>query len=273
MKKLTTLLLSAGLLFSMTACSGSKIDDKALTLLETGMNNMENMESASYHASMDLSIPDSKATIAFKGGYLEKDGKLNFSLLMDVKEDDAKAEEMINVYFKDHAAYVNLMDLNKMKIDMSQLLDQMAPSTTTKEKSEGFKKEDIKPFLEKASLDGDTIKMTLNKDKLDAAMEEEIKKKSEEYGYDMTMKVKSATANVTVKNDFIEDAVIDLIMTVSADVDGEKSSIDMDMKLNIGFTDINKNKEIDFPDFKGYEETDIMSLIYGLSSAAGELEG
>ena len=47
MKKLTTLLLSAGLLFSMAACSSSKIDDDALTLLETGMNHFEKMESAS----------------------------------------------------------------------------------------------------------------------------------------------------------------------------------------------------------------------------------
>ena len=80
MKKLTTLLLSAGLLFSMAACSSSKIDDDALTLLETGMNHFEKMESASYNASMDVKIPDSNASIAFKGGYLEKDNKLNFSL-------------------------------------------------------------------------------------------------------------------------------------------------------------------------------------------------
>ena len=47
----------------------------------------------------------------------------------------------------------------------------------------------------------------------------------------------------------------------------------MNIKLNISFSDINQNKEINFPDFKGYEETDIMSLIYGMSSAAGGLEG
>ena len=56
MKKLTTLLLSAGLLFSMAACSSSKIDDDALTLLETGMNHFEKMESASYNASMDVIV-------------------------------------------------------------------------------------------------------------------------------------------------------------------------------------------------------------------------
>ncbi|MCH4286959.1 MULTISPECIES: hypothetical protein [Bacillota] len=273
MKKLTTLLLSAGLLFSMAACSSSKIDDDALTLLETGMNHFEKMESASYNASMDVKIPDSNASIAFKGGYLEKDNKLNFSLLMDVKEDGEKAEELINVYYKDDTAYINLMDLNKMKIDVSDLLDQAKQSEPAETKSEGFKKEDIKPFLDKASLDGNKVKLVLNKEKLDAAMADEIKKQSEAAGYDMTMNIKSATAEVTVKDDFIEDAVIDFVMTVSADVDGKKESIDMNIKLNISFSDINQNKEINFPDFKGYEETDIMSLIYGMSSAAGGLEG
>ena len=256
MKKLTTLLLSAGLLFSMAACSSSKIDDDALTLLETGMNHFEKMESASYNASMDVKIPDSNASIAFKGGYLEKDNKLNFSLLMDVKEDGEKAEELINVYYKD-----------------DDLLDQAKQSEPAETKSEGFKKEDIKPFLDKASLDGNKVKLVLNKEKLDAAMADEIKKQSEAAGYDMTMNIKSATAEVTVKDDFIEDAVIDFVMTVSADVDGKKESIDMNIKLNISFSDINQNKEINFPDFKGYEETDIMSLIYGMSSAAGGLEG
>ena len=104
-------------------------------------------------------------------------------------------------------------------------------------------------------------------------MADEIKKQSEAAGYDMTMNIKSATAEVTVKDDFIEDAVIDFVMTVSADVDGKKESIDMNIKLKISFSDINQNKEINFPDFKGYEETDIMSLIYGMSSAAGGLEG
>ena len=33
MKKLTALLLSVGVLFSMSACSGSKVDDKALDAL------------------------------------------------------------------------------------------------------------------------------------------------------------------------------------------------------------------------------------------------
>ena len=273
MKKLTTLLLSAGLLFLMTACSSNKVDDDALTLLETGMNHFEKMESASYNASMDVKLPDSNASISFKGGYLEKDKKLNFSLLMDVKEDGEKAEELINVYYKDDTAYINLMDLNKMKIDLSELLKQVEQSEPTDTKSEGFKKEDIKPFLDKAVLDGNKVQLVLNKDKLDAAIAEEIKKQSEAAGYDMTMNVKSATAEITVKDDFIEDAVIDLVMSVSADVEGEKKSIDMNLKLNLSFSDINQNKEIDFPDFKGYEETDIMSLIYGMSNAAGELEG
>lgn len=273
MKKLTTLLLSAGLLFSMAACSSNKINDDALTLLETGMNHFDKMESASYKASMDVKIPDSNASIAFKGGYLEKDNKLNFSLLMDVKEDEEKVEELVNVYYKDDTAYINLMDLNKMKIDMSKLIDQAKKSESKEKKSEGFKKEDIKPFLDKASLDGNKVKLVLNKDKMDAAIAEEVKKQSEAAGYDMTMKVKTATAEITVKDDFIEDAVIDLVMNVSADVDNEKKSIDMNLKLNISFSDINQNKEIEFPDFKGYEETDIMSLIYGMSSAAGGLEG
>ena len=43
MKKLTALLLSVGVLFSMSACSGSKVDDKALDALETAIQNVPEM--------------------------------------------------------------------------------------------------------------------------------------------------------------------------------------------------------------------------------------
>lgn len=48
MKKLTALLLSVGVLFSMSACSGSKVDDKALDALETAIQNVTEMKSADY---------------------------------------------------------------------------------------------------------------------------------------------------------------------------------------------------------------------------------
>ena len=55
MKKLTALLLSVGVLFSMSACSGSKVDDKALDALETAIQNVTEMKSADYDIQMEVS--------------------------------------------------------------------------------------------------------------------------------------------------------------------------------------------------------------------------
>ena len=69
MKKLLTLICSAGLLFSMAACSGSKVQDKALDALETSLNKIVEMKTATYSMGMDAKSGDETATLKISGGY------------------------------------------------------------------------------------------------------------------------------------------------------------------------------------------------------------
>ena len=56
MKKLAALVLSFGMLFSMAACSGSKVSDDALDKLESSVKKFSEVKNANYSADMDMTV-------------------------------------------------------------------------------------------------------------------------------------------------------------------------------------------------------------------------
>lgn len=61
MKKLAALVLSFGMLFSMAACSGSKVSDDALDKLESSVKKFSEVKNANYSADMDMTVDKENA--------------------------------------------------------------------------------------------------------------------------------------------------------------------------------------------------------------------
>lgn len=271
MKKLSALLLSAGLLFSITGCSSSKIDDDALTTLENGMNQMSNMESASYDADMNLSMIGETMNIGIHGGYLEKDSKLNLSMIFDAKDGEEDLGTMVEIYYTNDHLYLQYLR-EKMDIDMTEIIAMFSEdeTDTTDKETNGFKKDDIKPYLTSASLDGDKITLEFNNKKLQDAMKQTIQEAGQKQGYDLELEVKKATAIVKLEDGFIVDAAFDMDTTLSMDMGNDQNTTtDLKVVLSIAFDDINANQDLAFPDFKDYVKTEFFDMIYGLSKGTG----
>lgn len=267
MKKLSTWLFSAGLLFSMTACSSSKIDEDALTALENGMNQMSNMESASYDADMDMTVMGETMNLGLQGGYLEKDNKLKFSMILDAAEGKEHLGNMFEIYYKDDQLYVQFLG-DKMKVDLTEFIDMIneGSNDAKNQDSEKFKKEDIKPYLTLAEMKDDKITLEFEHQKLQDAMKDTIKQAGEQQGYDLEMKVNKAAAVVKLKDETIVDAAFDMDTTIIMDMgSNQKTTTDTKIVLSVAFDDINANKDLVFPDFSEYMETDLFDLLYNLS--------
>ena len=70
MKKLAALVLSFGMLFSMAACSGSKVSDDALDKLESSVKKFSEVKNANYSADMDMTVDKENAKIKLYGGFI-----------------------------------------------------------------------------------------------------------------------------------------------------------------------------------------------------------
>jgi len=69
-EKLSTLLLSFGMLFSMTACSGSKVSDEALHKLEVSVKKFSEVQSANHFADMDMKEDKENAKVKLYGSFI-----------------------------------------------------------------------------------------------------------------------------------------------------------------------------------------------------------
>ena len=227
------------------------------------------MESASYDVDMDLDIEDEKVNMGISGGYLEKDGKLNLSVIVDATSEEETMDQLIEVYYKDDHMYLQMLG-DQYQTDLSELLSSMSPADKQESqdtKSTGFKKADIEPYLTKASMDGNKIHLEFDTKKVQEAMTEAIAEAEKNIGYDITAKVKKTTADIEIKDDFIVDATIDFdINMIVKDESNQSGAGDMQLSFHVAFDDINQNKELKFPDFKDYQEVDLFTLIGELSS-------
>lgn len=87
MKKLAALVLSFGMLFSMAACSGSKVSDDALDKLESSVKKFSEVKNANYSADMDMTVDKENAKIKLYGGFISETKKpLQLSMIMDMEE-------------------------------------------------------------------------------------------------------------------------------------------------------------------------------------------
>lgn len=248
MKKLLTLLCSVGLLFSMSACSGNKVDDKALDALETSINKVVEMKSATYSLGMDVKNADETAKITLSGGYLADSANPSFTAVADMESQGQKMDGFMKIYMKDGNLYYDMMGMKG-----KDTADGLKKEETKFEKF-NLKKDEIKPYLKKAELKGDSLVLELDVDKVN-----EIAKKAESSEIASTANVQDSTISkfnltATRQDDFITKAVIDFEGT-QKDVATEKD-VPISGKITLEFNDINKGKALTFPDLSEFKEVE-----------------
>lgn len=251
MKKLLTFVFSIGLLFSMAACSSSKVEDKALDALEASINKIVEMKTASYSLTVDAKVGDENAKIYLHGGYLADTAKPSFTAVMDLESQETKMENFMGIYMKDNIMYINMEMMGmKQKTTMKEAENSgLMPEDIEDIQNFKMDKEEIKPYLKKASLEGNTLTLELDPAKLT----EVVKDKGTTTGLtSSTADVTYSKFNliVTLKDDFMTKAVIDFEGAQKNATTSEDETITG--KMTLEFTDINTGKALEFPDFSDY---------------------
>lgn len=273
MKKLITLCLSLGLLFSMSGCgSSNKIDEDALDTLVAGLNQMEKMESASYKLGMDVEADKEQGSLYLHGGYLQVEGDAQFSIGMDIASGTEKENDVFAVYYKDKELYLNFLG-DKSKTNLSELVDNETKGNadTNAGEAEPIKKEDIKKFIDAASIKGNVVTLKLNKKMLEDSMKESINKSAEKAGGEVTVSIKDAEVIATLENGFIANTEFNLNLVATGNVEGKKGSTPANLKFYLNFSDINSLKELELPDLKEYEDKDLLTMFSELSMLADNM--
>ena len=233
MKKLAALVLSFGMLFSMAACSGSKVSDDALDKLESSVKKFSEVKNANYAADMDMTVDKENAKIKLYGSFITETKKpLQMSMIMDMEASGQKLEKYMQLFVKDDTMYLNMMDMMKQKTSLKEAMGTAS--------------------IPNVNFDADTFKM--NKEDMKKFLNEEAKKETKKNNVtDANVEFKKLDMDVTLNNDFMEKAVITMEMT---NTKGETKQ-EMNGTISLSVKDINKVSSIDFPDFKDYKEGSI----------------
>lgn len=254
MKKLLTYVCSIGLLFSMAACSSNKVEDKALDALETSINKIVEMKTASYSLTVDAKTGEEDAKVYLHGGYLADTAKPSFTAIMDLEAQGTKMENFMGIYMKDNTMYMDMEMMGmKQKATMEEAEDSgMMPEDLEDIQNFKMNKDEIKPYLKKASLEGDTLTLELDPAKLTEAAKDKGSTNA------LTSSAANATYSkfnlvVTLKDDFMTKAVIDFEGTQKNATTSEDETITG--KMTLEFTDINTGKALTFPDFSDYVDS------------------
>ncbi len=255
MKKILALLLSIGMMFSMTACSSSSssVSDEALAKLEESIQKFKEVSSANYEAGVEATLDKEDMKISVYGGFVtETENPLQLNLAMDMESGGRKIEKYIQLFMKDNVMYMNLMDLIKQKTTLEKVKEN-ANITNFASGTDivSIDKEVMKQYLREVSLSGNNLKLSFDVDKVNKRVKEEVLKLG---NTDSTTKFKKLDLDITLNNDFMEKTVIfmDLTTTENGIKQELSSAISLIMK------DINNVSQLNFPDFSDYKEGSIL---------------
>lgn len=246
MKKLTALVLSVGMIFSIAACSSSKVNDKALDTLESSIQKFAELKSASYSIAMDVEADKEKANLKLYGDFIATTAKPEISATLDMEASGEKVEKYMQIFLKDDTVYMNMLGLTKQKTSLNKMMGN-TPMPEIGFDSDTFKlnKDDMKPYLKEASIKGNDLKLVLNTTKInEEANKNETTSKAK-------IEFKTFDMDVTLKDGFMEKAVITMDMkgaSTGSEIQEVKGTITLEFK------NINNIKEIAYPDFKDYKE-------------------
>lgn len=227
MKKLFTLFACVGLLFSLSACSSSKVEDEALDRLEASIKKFSEVQSFDYTIGADMG---DQGKMEISGTFLSEGPQL--SMVMDMEAQGVTLDKFMELYLKENTMYMSAMGTKmKQEADTSEFSGiSFDPDTMN------FDRDALKENLDEATLSGNTLHLTVKEDLL---KDNEAQMNSfASVGID---KITAVSMDIELENDFIKDATIELKGT---DADGKAASFQIYLKLN----DINAAKEITYPE-------------------------
>lgn len=246
MKKLTALVLCFGMMFSVAACAGPKVDDKALNTLEASVQKYSKLNSGSYSLVLDLTSDEKKAKVQLSGDFIASKDKPQLSANLSLEAEGQKIDNYMQLFLKDDSLYASILGISKEKISLKDLMKSAnLPSTSTKTDTFKLNKDDMKPYLKEASLKGNDLNIVFDVDKINKLL----------YGVETPTKSKAAfktlSMKATLKDGFLENAVI----TLDVSDTGNKKIQTINGTLTLNMKNMNNVKTINFPDLSDYKES------------------
>ena len=257
MKKLSTLLLCAGLLFSMAACSKKEaIDDKALDKLIDVIKQTSQMNSTSYTIDIESTQGKEKSTAKAAGSVVLGE-KPQISLVLDLTANGQTVKDFADFYLTHNTTYINFMG-NKMKSDAGEF--SLKANGKEMNALSKLNKKMFKEYVKEASIDGKTIAITMNTKKLNSEMNKTNKSNNMVSGLVNSNEYKSL--KLTIKFDS-KNYLTELKVNGSFTMEklGEKTSGKANIKLKL--SELNRVIDIDLPtDLNEYK--DMNSTVPGI---------
>lgn len=259
MKKITGLLCSIAMMFSLTACSGEKVNDDAIDAFEEAIVNLVKMESADYTIGFEQNSSDVNSNMTIGGTFINKNANPQFSMSVDADMDGQTQKDFMQIYITDNMMYMNLMDMAKQKQALDLTAATLGKSSDVKKGT--LKKSGIKDYLKEATLKDDKITLVFDGEKV----KKEIEDLSKEDTTGSLALVKKVNFNeikveMTVSDKMMKSTKVTFDMNVKVDGKTEKGKFVFDFS----FKNVNKVKDIAFPDFTDYLEADASSSLLGM---------
>ena len=258
MKKLGTLLLCAGLLFSAAACSKKDaVDEKALDKLEAVKKQTMKYQSASYELDVKSVVDKESAAIKASGSFVLSD-KPQFSFVLDMTSKGQSYKDFADVYMYDNTLYLNMMG-SKMKTPFSSAENSVKKFT---DESKKMDRKAIKKILKKASYGSNKIILVIDGKKLTEYMKEESKEADTFTSQYKNMKYKDIKLEIAYDE---KDYLTGLASTFSMTANDKTSKASITLKL----TECNRIIDIDLPEnlneyqVSGSTGEEVPSLIQG----------
>lgn len=253
MKKIIKLGVVFFLFVSLAGC-GSKVNEDAIDAYISASQNMMNMKTADYSVTLKANEEESNVAIKAYGAYdARSDLKLNMMIDMDMME--GSFTNVGELYIHDYVVYLNALGEKEAYSfkEYESMLSYLLESTSAE-----VDREKIKNMFSSAELKDGHLYMIADAEGL--GIEDQL---TNSLGSDDTMDMNFSEMkfDITIENNFMINMIVDAVITM----DNTKEPITMNFHMTIGFTNINTDRTMGFPDFSGYTIVEDIQLDEDLS--------
>ena len=244
MKNFWKLLCGLCVCVTLTACSGNKIDEAALTALDDAAAKMGEWNSFGYEANIDAATNGEKMVMKLYGGAImpKEDALLpNMSMTADMSVQGISMEEFMEMYFYENTLYMSIMG-EKQKMPLDSGIFSLYKEATESRKKINVTMDVLKPYLESASKYGNVIRLEFDTEK----MEEEVS------GTTGASEFRSFVWETNLAED---GSVHSFVFHIEAEEEKAGSGETIIMDIDFQFKDVNKIDSLTLPDFSDYKES------------------
>lgn len=253
MKKVLSVLLTAVLAMSLTACGGSK---DAKTIYDDATKKTSQLESMDVKSVVNMQMTQEENTT-------------DISMNMDIKMADINTDSMkylaqgttsvldqeidVSMYYENGYYYMDSMGQKiKYAMDLDAMMKQVKQSTEGGNMDSSY----LKDITVKSQGDIQVLTYTVDAEKMDGYVQELMEQVGTDLE-DVTYIIKEASGEATVNKDgYFENSKVKLTMEMS--MQGETVTIVMDTDST--YNNPGQPVEVTAPDLEGYTEIDASEL-------------